>query len=180
MLALTDDPRFAAALLQLAAGDYYDASDVYEELFFEAVRDEVPFVRVFLQLAVGLHHLDVLQWRPGIERLEEGIVAIGEVTNARGFDLRALRSNLEALVKLARVRSPATRTAAVQCVAALRASAGAERGPQDAERGEGAKEGEQGRTPVQLLPAAEIEDRGQAAEEHGQGEGDDQLSRPLR
>jgi len=114
-----DDPRFLAALTQMLAGDYYEASDVYEELFFEAVRDEIPFVRVFLQLAVGLHHLDLRQWRPGIERLEAGIVAIGDVTGARGFDLVTLRRNIEEVIAAARRQSPATRAAAAACVRAL-------------------------------------------------------------
>ena len=84
---LEDDPRFADALRYFRDGDWLEASDLFEELFFEAVRDEVPLVRVLLQISTGMHHFSRGQKRAGIERLEEGLRAIKEVTNARGVDL---------------------------------------------------------------------------------------------
>ena len=85
---LEDDPRFAAALAHFAEGDWLEASDLFEELFFEAVRDEVPLVRVLLQISTGMHHISRGQRRAARERLEEGLRALAEVTNARGVDLR--------------------------------------------------------------------------------------------
>ena len=84
---LEDDPRFAAALAHFADGDWLEASDLFEELFFEAVRDEVPLVRVLLQISTGMHHISRGQRRAARERLEEGLRALAEVTNARGVDL---------------------------------------------------------------------------------------------
>ena len=88
---LEDDPRFHAALRHLAEEDWLEASDLFEELFFEAVRDEVPLVRALLQVSTGLHHISRGQRRAAVERLEEGLRAIDTVTNARGVDLEALR-----------------------------------------------------------------------------------------
>jgi predicted metal-dependent hydrolase len=88
---VADDPRFAAALAHYRAGDFLEAADAFEELYFEAVRDEVEFVRVFLQLATGMHHISRGQRRAAVERLEEGIRAIARVTNRRGIDFDALR-----------------------------------------------------------------------------------------
>lgn len=89
-----DDPRFHAALAHFEAGDWLEATDAFEELFFEAVRDEVEFVRVFLQIATGMHHVSRGTRRAAIERLEEGLKAIDRVTNARGLDLGALRERV--------------------------------------------------------------------------------------
>ena len=89
---LEDDPRFAEALRHFANGDWLEASDLFEELFFEAVRDEVPLVRALLQISTGMHHLARGQKRAARERLEEGVRALDEVTNARGVDVGALRA----------------------------------------------------------------------------------------
>ena len=92
------DPRFALAIAHFQAGDFDEASDGFEELFFEAVRDELGFVRVFLQISVGVFHAQCGQRRPAVERLEEGLRAVAEVKNDRGFDLQALRQDVERLI----------------------------------------------------------------------------------
>lgn len=95
---LEHDPRFAAALRHFDDGDWLEASDLFEELFFEAVRDEVPLVRVLLQISTGMHHLARGQRNAARERIEEGLRAIAEVGDARGVDLeRVRRVALEAL-----------------------------------------------------------------------------------
>lgn len=93
---LEDDPRFAEALRHFAGGDWLEASDLFEELFFEAVRDEVPLVRALLQISTGMHHISRGQRRAAAQRLEEGIRAIDAVTSARGVDLEALRAQAQA------------------------------------------------------------------------------------
>ena len=93
-----EDPRFALAIAHFQAGDFDEASDGFEELFFEAVRDELGFVRVFLQISVGVFHAQCGQRRPAVERLEEGLRAIAEVRNDRGFDLQALRQDVVRLI----------------------------------------------------------------------------------
>ena len=98
-MPLEDDPRFLAAVAQFNAGEFYEAGDGFEELFFEAVRDELEFVRVMLQVSVGAYHADTGQRRPAIERLEEALLAIDRVTNDRGYDLGRLREDIKLLMK---------------------------------------------------------------------------------
>ena len=93
---LEDDPRFAEALRHFANGDWLEASDLFEELFFEAVRDEVPLVRALLQISTGMHHISRGQRRAAAERLEEGLRAIDTITNPRGVDLEGLRARVTA------------------------------------------------------------------------------------
>jgi len=95
---LEDDPRFAEALRHFANGDWLEASDLFEELFFEAVRDEVPLVRALLQVSTGMHHIARGQRRAAVERLEEGLRAIDTVANTRGVDLAWLREQARAAV----------------------------------------------------------------------------------
>jgi predicted metal-dependent hydrolase len=92
---LEDDPRFSEALAHFAKGDWLEASDLFEELFFEAVRDEVPLVRALLQISTGMHHIGRGQRRAARERLEEGLRVIETVTNPRGVDLEALRERAQ-------------------------------------------------------------------------------------
>jgi hypothetical protein len=98
---LEDDVRFADARAHFAAGDWLEASDLFEELFFEAVRDEVALVRVLLQVSTGMHHLSRGQRRAAAERLREGLYAMGEVRNAFGVNLEEVeRVAREALARL--------------------------------------------------------------------------------
>ena len=98
-MQLENDPRFLDAVAQFNAGEFYQAGDAFEELFFEAVRDEVEFVRVMLQVSVGAYHADTAQRRPAIERLEEALLAIDRVTNDRGYDLVRLRGDVTVLIR---------------------------------------------------------------------------------
>lgn len=88
---LKDDPRFAAALAHVDCSDWLEASDLFEELFFESVRDELPLVRALLQVTTGMHHISRGQRRAAAERLEEGLRALDAVTNAHGVDLGRVR-----------------------------------------------------------------------------------------
>jgi len=104
-----DDPRFRAAIEQLNAGDYAEAADAFEELFFEAVRDEVEPVRALMQVATGMHHIERGQARAAIERLEEGVAAIDRITNDHGLDVNALRAAVVRAVAQLRDRQRVTR-----------------------------------------------------------------------
>ena len=90
---ITADPRFIRGVELFNAGDYLEASDEFEDLFFEAVRDEVEFVRIFLQFSTGLHHVQTRQRRPAIERIEVGLQVIAP--NDFGIDLVALRNGMK-------------------------------------------------------------------------------------
>src|ERR1700741_2711453 len=92
---LEDDPRFHEALRHFDAGDWLEASDLCEELYCEAVRDELPLVRVLLQISTGMHHIARGQHRAARERLDEGLRVMSEITNARGVDREKLRALAE-------------------------------------------------------------------------------------
>jgi predicted metal-dependent hydrolase len=96
--AVEQDARFTRAVTQFNARDYDLAGDAFEELFLEAVRDEVEFVRVFLQVSAGLHHVERGQRRAAVERLEEALLAIERVTNDRGLDLAALTADVRRMM----------------------------------------------------------------------------------
>ncbi|HKS22358.1 MAG TPA: DUF309 domain-containing protein [Thermoanaerobaculia bacterium] len=106
---MKDDPRFRAAIELLNAGDYAEAADAFEELFFEAVRGEVEVARALMQVATGMHHIERGQARAAIERLEEGIVAIDSITDGHGIDVAALRAAVVAAVARLRERRPVRR-----------------------------------------------------------------------
>ena len=108
-MQMEDDPRFVAGVEHFNAGDFEEAGDAFEELFFEAVRDEVPFIRVFLQMSAGLHHIERNQLRAAIERLEEGLRAIAEVADSRGFDFAALANDVRAVIPRIEARMRGTR-----------------------------------------------------------------------
>src|SRR4051794_24815583 len=93
-----DDPRLREALEAFNRGDYFEAGDFFEELFFEAVRDEVPFIRALLQTSVGFVHAERGQRKSAIERLEEALAALNDVTNSRGLDFERLREAIAAAI----------------------------------------------------------------------------------
>lgn len=92
------DPRFAAAIDQFNRREFLEASEVFEDLFFEAAGDELEFARVFLQMSTGFVHAERGQRRPAIERLGEGLLAIARVSSSRNIDLSALREDVEAAI----------------------------------------------------------------------------------
>ena len=100
--ALDSDPRFIAGIELLNRGDFFDASELFEELFFEAVRDEVPIVRTFLQLAVGCLHLERRQFRAAEGRLGECLIAMKTVSARHEIDVDALAVAVRALIDDAR------------------------------------------------------------------------------
>ncbi len=98
LMDIGDDPRFLAGVAALNAHEYFDAGEIFEDLFFEAVRDEVAFARLFLQVAAGAHHLERGQRRAAIERLAEALKALSAVTDDRGWDLARLGDDVRAVI----------------------------------------------------------------------------------
>jgi predicted metal-dependent hydrolase len=105
---LTDDLRFVRGIALFNDGDYLEASDCFEELFFEGIRDEPDFIRIFLQFSVGIFHAQTGQWRPAVERIEEGLRLAAANQNDRGFDLVTLVAAMRAGAKALRDRSIAS------------------------------------------------------------------------
>ena len=105
-----DDERFSVAIAHFNAEEFDVAADLFEELFFEAVRDEVELVRALLQIATAIHHVERNQFRAAAERLEEGIRAIEAITNARGVDLVRLGQDAVALRAAIALRASGDRT----------------------------------------------------------------------
>ena len=105
MTDIGEDPRFARGVALFNDREYLEASDLFEELFFEGNRDEPDFARVFLQFSVGIHHAETGQWRPAVERIEEGIRVADALHDDRGFDLRALSAAMAEAVRAIRSRA---------------------------------------------------------------------------
>lgn len=96
---ITADPRFVRGVSLFNNGEYLEASDCFEDLFFEGVRDEPDFVRIFLQFSVGIYHAETGQWRPAVERIEEGLRLVASNGDDHGIDLLALASGMQAGVR---------------------------------------------------------------------------------
>jgi len=96
---ITADPRFVRGVSLFNEGEYLEASDLFEDLFFEGVRDEPEFVRIFLQFAVGIYHAQTGQMRPAVERIEEGLRLVGSNPEDHGIDLIALARGMRAGVR---------------------------------------------------------------------------------
>ena len=106
-MELIEDPRFVRGVALFNEAEYLEASDCFEELFFEGVRDEPDFIRIFLQFSVGIHHAQTGQWRPALERIEEGLRLVASNQNGRGIDLSTLAEGMKAGAKAVREkRSP--------------------------------------------------------------------------
>jgi hypothetical protein len=93
---ITADPRFVRGVALFNDGEYLEASDCFEELFFEGVRDEPEFVRIFLQFSVGIHHAEMGQRRPACERIDEGLRVLASTADDHGVDLPALAAGMSA------------------------------------------------------------------------------------
>ena len=105
-LDITADPRFIRGVTLFNEGEYVEASDCFEELFFEGVRDEPEFVRIFLQFSVGIHHAEVGQRRPACERIDEGLRVLASCSDDHGIDLPSLGAGMRAGAQAIRDRKP--------------------------------------------------------------------------
>jgi hypothetical protein len=104
-IPLTADPRFVRGVALFNDGEYLESSDLFEELFFEGIRDEPDFIRIFLQFSVGIHHAETGQWRPAVERIEEGLLLVASNQDDRGIDLVALAKGMKNGVRSLREKS---------------------------------------------------------------------------
>ncbi len=103
---ITADSRFVRAVSLFNEGEYLEASDCFEELFFEGVRDEPDFIRIFLQFSVGIHHAEMQQRRPAVERIEEGLRLVAANRDDHGIDLVSLADGMRAGVRRLRENTP--------------------------------------------------------------------------
>ena len=81
---ITADPRFVRGVSLFNDGEYLEASDFFEELFFEGVRD---------------YHAETGQLRPAVERTEEGLRLVASNRDDHGIDLLALASGMRVGVR---------------------------------------------------------------------------------
>jgi uncharacterized protein len=105
-MVLGEDPRFAAAIDLFNRGEFFEASEGFEDLFFEAVRDEVPVARTMLQVSVGCVHAERGQRRAAVERLDEALIAIDAITNPHGVDTAALQCAVAEVIACVRAHVP--------------------------------------------------------------------------
>lgn len=100
------DPRFARGIQLLNAGEFLDASDEFEELYFEVTGTELPAARFFLQLSVGLHHASLRQSRAAIDRLNDGLIALARVDPVIPIDRHALHDAITHVIAALRHGEP--------------------------------------------------------------------------
>ena len=105
LLDITSDPRFIEAVTRFNAGEYLEASDLFEDLFFEGVRDEPEFIRIFLQFSVGIYHAETGQRRPAVERIEEGLRVIEVSDDDHGIDLKLLGASMREAARALRLHT---------------------------------------------------------------------------
>jgi predicted metal-dependent hydrolase len=99
---LRDDARLEKAISLFNEGDFLEASDLFEELFFEAVREEVPVTRALLQLSVGCLHAERRQRSAALGRLREALRAIDAITDGHGIDVASARRQTIAMIRAGR------------------------------------------------------------------------------
>ncbi|HVT02341.1 MAG TPA: DUF309 domain-containing protein [Thermoanaerobaculia bacterium] len=102
---IRDDPRFLQGIEFFNAGEFLEAGDCLEDLFFEAVGWEVGYVRLFLQISVGMLHAERHQWRAAGERLREGLIALDRLSEGRELDLPVLRGDIVAAIEATRLET---------------------------------------------------------------------------
>ena len=107
---IEDDPRLEIGVDYFNRGDFFEAGEEFEDLFFEAIRDEIDFIRVFLQVSVGIHHVERGQLNAAIERLEEALRVMGRVRDPRGWDFERLAGDVLGLIPAIQDRARGART----------------------------------------------------------------------
>jgi predicted metal-dependent hydrolase len=98
MTELSGDARFVEAIQAFNRGEFFEASDGFEELFFEAVRDEVAVVRALLQVSVGCLHVERRQKTAARGRLREALRAVDSITDSHGIAVDDLRASIVGLI----------------------------------------------------------------------------------
>ena len=94
-----DDGRFARGIAIFNEREFEEAAELFEELFLEAVCGETELARALLQFAAGAHHIERGQRRVAIERIDEGLIALAKVGDARGVDVETLRGSVADFVR---------------------------------------------------------------------------------
>ncbi len=100
--SVATDPRFLRGVILFNSRDYLDASEEFEDLYFETVSEEREFVRFFMQISVGLHHIERGQRHAAVERLLVGVETLGEICSDRGYDLAGLARQAQEVIALLR------------------------------------------------------------------------------
>lgn len=98
------DPRWAAAVAELQAGNHFEAHELWESLWVEAVGEEKLLLQGLVQIAAGYAKLDVRELNGARKLLERGLARLGQVAlRPQSVELGALSASLaEALAQLRR------------------------------------------------------------------------------
>jgi len=100
---IAKDPRFLRGVILFNSRDYLDASEEFEDLYFETVSEEREFIRFFMQISVGLHHIERGQRRAAVERLLVGVETLGLISTSRGYDIAGLARQVGEVITLLRL-----------------------------------------------------------------------------
>jgi uncharacterized protein len=90
---LMQDPRLTVGLNHFNASDWYEAHDVFEELWHETQGPMRPVLQGVLQIAVAHLHLERDNQNGAMILLGEGIGRLSQVDiNVLGLDLQTLKN----------------------------------------------------------------------------------------
>jgi predicted metal-dependent hydrolase len=90
------DTLFFQAVQEFNRGHFFEAHELWEELWNETVDEEKRFYQALVQIAAGYHKLSLAQYNGARKLLERGWQTIGAFpTHYIGIDLAPLLTALE-------------------------------------------------------------------------------------
>ena len=90
---------FLQAVQEFNRGHFFEAHELWEELWNETVDEEKRFYQALVQIAAGYHKLSLAQYNGARKLLERGQQTISEFpTNYAGIDLALLMTTLESIL----------------------------------------------------------------------------------
>ncbi len=100
---MTDDEKFRRGVADFNAGRFFEAHEVWEELWLAAAEPEKTFLQGLIQVAAAFHHHGRGNARGRQSLLAAGIVKLaGCPDDFRGITIAKLRDEVEAWRKLQR------------------------------------------------------------------------------
>lgn len=95
------DDRFNRGWERFNAQDYFEAHEVWEDLWHEYRESDRTFLQGLIQLAAGLYHLDAGNTKGAVSQLTKGTGKLQPYVPAhRGVDLTALLGDVSACLKV--------------------------------------------------------------------------------
>ncbi|GJQ21738.1 MAG: hypothetical protein HBSIN02_20930 [Bacteroidia bacterium] len=103
------DDRFERGLERFNARDFFEAHEIWEDLWHEYRESDRTFLQGLIQLAAGLYHLDAGNTKGAASQLIKGTAKLRPYAPShRGMDLNALLNDVSACLKILEGDDPAS------------------------------------------------------------------------